>query len=535
MPENDHDAPDRDASHRSRVSAAPPGSLPPPAIGDPARDVANEDFLFHLYRGSELLQDNRMLEAKTELEHALTLQPRDPKGQDLLAVVYFRIGLYPHAIQIYEELLRSNPRDHALRLNLALCYLKTGQAQAARVELEAVVQNNPAHRRAWGYLGLAYERLGDVDKAVHAFERGAHSQMAKRLRDRGERTTPLVNSGGVPPIENAAIRAAASAAFEELDAGELSFSLAAQEQPASVTGPWRSREPGALVAPQASVASSPSPATEPPAQSPPPSDPESPPLPAHQSPPEGSGQPASVAIPRLRHDTLEWGIPRGERAARPPTTAVSPRPIGDIARDAHLPFPDRGVALLENLALVKIAEPPSGQSFAARLEAVRAYRGDVSTKVMQRHARGQIANETFGGVGTPIILFSGTGHLVLGPRPSHHVLSFLLRDEVAFVREDCLMSFELSLEYENGRLAVGEGDTTLMVQLRGAGAVLLELLDPVAALDVTSERGAILRREVLVGWVGRLVPRALSLGESPCGQRGLVAFSGDGLLLVAAR
>jgi hypothetical protein len=97
------------------------------------------------------------------------------------------------------------------------------------------------------------------------------------------------------------------------------------------------------------------------------------------------------------------------------------------------------------------------------------------------------------------------------------------------------MSFELSLEYENGRLAVGEGDTTLMVQLRGAGAVLLELLDPVVALDVTSERGAILRREVLVGWVGRLVPRALSLGESPCGQRGLVAFSGDGLLLVAAR
>jgi hypothetical protein len=74
-----------------------------------------------------------------------------------------------------------------------------------------------------------------------------------------------------------------------------------------------------------------------------------------------------------------------------------------------------------------------------------------------------------------------------------------------------------------------------MVQLRGAGAVLLELLDPIAALDVTSERGAILRREVLVGWVGRLVPRALSLSESPCGQRGLVAFSGDGLLLVAAR
>jgi uncharacterized protein (AIM24 family) len=506
MSANDHDAPDREASARSRASAAPPGSMPPPAIDDSARDVANEDFLFHLYRGSELLQDNRMLEAKSELEHALTLQPRDPKGQDLLAVVYFRIGLYPHAIQIYEDLLRENAHDHALRLNLALCYLKTGQAQAARVELEAVVQNNPEHRRAWGYLGLAFERLGDVDKAIHAFERGSHTQMAKRLRDQAEQARKIVPAGGVPPIENAAIRAAASAAFEELDSGELSFSLAAQEHPTIETGLWRAREPGAL---------------DPPPPAPP--------------PPAASAPPASVAIPRLRYDTLEWGISRGEAEVRAPKSFGSPRPIAEVARDARLAFPEHGVSLLEDLALVKIGEAPADQSFAARLESVRAYRGNVATGVMQRQARGQTANETFGGVGTPIILFSGTGHLVLGPRPSHHLFSFLLHDEVAFVREDCLLGFELSLQYENGRLAVSEGETMLMVQLRGAGAVLLELLDPVAALDVSSERGAILRREYLVGWVGRLVPRSLSPGESPCGQRALIGFSGDGTLLVAAR
>jgi uncharacterized protein (AIM24 family) len=103
------------------------------------------------------------------------------------------------------------------------------------------------------------------------------------------------------------------------------------------------------------------------------------------------------------------------------------------------------------------------------------------------------------------------------------------------VREEHLMGFELSLTYENGRLAVGEGDTAFMVQLRGVGAVLLELLDPVATLEVTSDRGATLRRECLVGWIGRLVPRALSISESPCGQRGLVGFSGDGAILLAAR
>jgi Flp pilus assembly protein TadD/uncharacterized protein (AIM24 family) len=503
MSANDHDAPGRDAPPRSRLTAAPPGSMPPPGIADAGRDVANEDFLFHLYRGSELLQDNRVLEAKTELEHALTLQPRDPKGQDLLAVVYFRIGLYPHAIQIYEELLRENPRDHSLRLNVALCYLKTGQAQAAREQLEAVVQNNPLHRRAWGYLGLAFERLGDHEKAVHAFERGSHTQMAKRVQEREGRATVAPPPEAGTPIENAAIRAAATAAFEELDAGELSFSLAAQEKAAPDTEHWHAREPGAGAAPA----------------------------------PSGSMPPPSVAVPRLRHDTLEWGIGTGgEASARTQRGLGSPRSIVDVARDARFNLPDEGITLLEGgLAIVKTGEPPSGQSFAARLESIRAYRGDITTDVLQRQTRGQAANETFGGIGTPIVGVSGVAHLILGPRPSHKLFSFLLRDEVAFVREDYLMGFELSLTYENGRLAVGEGDTALMVQLRGAGAVLLELLDPVATLEVTSERGATLRRECLVGWVGRLVPRALSVSESPCGQRGLVGFSGDGAILVAAR
>ena len=71
------------------------------------RETEQEDFLFHLYRGSELLQENRVLEAKEELEYALTMQPSDPKGQDLLGAVYFRLGLYPRAIQIYEALERA--------------------------------------------------------------------------------------------------------------------------------------------------------------------------------------------------------------------------------------------------------------------------------------------------------------------------------------------------------------------------------------------------------------------------------------------
>src|SRR5678816_3193496 len=114
---------------------------------DPTRDVVAEEFLFHLYRGSELLQDSRVHEAKEALEHALLLQPRDPKGQDLLATVYFRIGLYPRAIQIYEQLKQDNAESPSIRINLALCYLKTGQAARARDELEYVIRAIPDHKR----------------------------------------------------------------------------------------------------------------------------------------------------------------------------------------------------------------------------------------------------------------------------------------------------------------------------------------------------------------------------------------------------
>src|SRR4051812_22496516 len=221
-----------------------------PSIGlapesDGPNDAANEDFLFHLYRGSELLQDNRAHEAKEELERALHLQPHDTKGQDLLAVVYFRLGLYPRAISIYEQLRTSSPRDPALLLNLALCYLKTGQAGLARRDLEQLLAVNPSHVRAWGYLGLACERLGALADAQRAFEQGGHSQMARRMSERRASQTPpaLPLPDSSPSRE---VRDVVAAAYEELDAGELSFALA---EPASDTrdnapNSWRPVELG---------------------------------------------------------------------------------------------------------------------------------------------------------------------------------------------------------------------------------------------------------------------------------------------------
>ena len=118
------------------------------SLASDATELPHDDFLVHLYRGTELLEDNHIHEAKEELETALRLQPLDVKGQDLLAVVYFRLGMYPRAIHIFQELARAYPDERTPRINLALCYLKTGQPVAARSILEETVAAHPQHERA---------------------------------------------------------------------------------------------------------------------------------------------------------------------------------------------------------------------------------------------------------------------------------------------------------------------------------------------------------------------------------------------------
>jgi hypothetical protein len=73
-----------------------------------------------------------------------------------------------------------------------------------------------------------------------------------------------------------------------------------------------------------------------------------------------------------------------------------------------------------------------------------------------------------------------------------------------------------------------------VVQLRGTGSFVLELTAPLASIVCTPERPLMVRREWIVGWLGRLMPRALSPAETPYGQRNLVSFSGDGTVLVCA-
>lgn len=590
---------------QSRRLTPSTGFAPPESEGP--NEAANEDFLFHLYRGSELLQDNRAHEAKEELERALELQPHDAKGQDLLAVVYFRLGLYPRAISIYEQLRRTSPRDPALLLNLALCYLKTGQAALARRDLEQLLAVNPSHARAWGYLGLACERLGALSDAQRAFEQGGHGQMARRMADRrASQSPPTAFASEATPSRE--VRDVVAAAYEELDAGELSFALAEPASDSRDNSPdsWRPVELGQMARrTDRPFSALPGDSVTPDTRDGPPPLPKlggaaagglrntlmvgvAPPH-AHDDlvalsrlpsprPPSFAVDDASAPslarpgrIPAVRvpgpagpvdMGTYDPNEPPSKRTLPPPPVirppsappaplprpaSVPPPPAAQLTRESIVSFPASGSLVLHpsGVALVRTS-PATG--FAARLEALRASSNALSMKLLERHMKGKPTGESFGGVGSPLVLATGEGQLVLAPRAGRKLSSFTLGgpvvaaaeapaagdDDMCFVREEVLLGFDGELTFENGRLATGEGEFVAVVQLRGKGAVLLEAIGEILTLEVQGNRGLSVRREVILGWFGRLVPRALAPSEAPCGQRGLVSFAGEGRVLVAS-
>jgi uncharacterized protein (AIM24 family) len=474
-----------------------------------SRDIAGEDFLFHLYRGSELLQDNRVIDAKAELEQALSLQPSDPKGQDLLGIVYFRLGLYPRAIAIYEQLIRLHPDAIEPRINLALSYLKTGQPAQARFELEKVVEQSPGHSRAWGYLGLAFQRLGDYERASYAFQTGGHDGMARRLIEMTATGGALSIRPEPPAPSKVEMRRAAGEALAEMErGGETPFHTAEPPgpdggavDPGRTSGTWAAIEPG-REAVRPPLLPSIAPGYEAARYAPPP-----------PSGPLSAREPAPVSL-------------------RP--HAGPPRKPADLARESLLLFP-RDLTVSTHPSGTVLVQAADG--FAARIEAVRTmtYAAGQTSTVLQRRARGRVLDEPLGGASTPLVELGGKVELVLGPAVGRKLAVLALEEEALYLREDTVTGFESAVGWENGRLPVGDGDAVPMVQLRGPGTVVASFPERMASIEVVEGRSVAVRGASVLGWIGRVVPRALLASEAPVGVRGFVAFAGEGMVLLDER
>jgi len=179
-------------------------------------DGIDEEFLFHLNRGSELLVRGEAEPAKVSLERALELRPKDAKVLGLLGQAYYKLSRFEDAARVWQRLVDDNPVEPAARVNLGLACLKAKRHLDAVKQLEIALDLNPEHKKAMGYLGLALLESGNLTRARDWFRKAGSDQMVARCDEliAGREAAPP------PPEAEAPAAPAAEAADDPAPAPE---------------------------------------------------------------------------------------------------------------------------------------------------------------------------------------------------------------------------------------------------------------------------------------------------------------------------
>jgi hypothetical protein len=98
--------------------------------------------------------------------------------------------------------------------------------------------------------------------------------------------------------------------------------------------------------------------------------------------------------------------------------------------------------------------------------------------------------------------------MVVSPRGARFTL-LQLADDIVYIREPSVFSFEETLHWENGRIPGGGPDALRVVQFRGTGRLVVRSLRAAFTLKIEPEAPLYIDSSALLGWIGRVVPRVL--------------------------
>jgi tetratricopeptide (TPR) repeat protein len=200
----------------------------------------DEEFLFHLNRGSDLLARGEADQARASLERAQELRPKDVKVLGLLGQAYYKLGRFDDAAGVWQRLVDDNPVEPSARVNLGLAFLKGKRHPDAVKQLEIALDLNPEHKKAMGYLGLALLESGNLTRAREWFKSAGSEQMVAKCDE-------LIAGRGAPSAPartEAAARAAAEAQAAAAAAAEAEVPAAPEPAPTPVPEPSSYRPPG---------------------------------------------------------------------------------------------------------------------------------------------------------------------------------------------------------------------------------------------------------------------------------------------------
>lgn len=154
----------------------------------------DEEFLYHLNRGADFLAKGELESARSALARARELHPKDPKALGLLGQSLYKLGHLDEAIEVYERLVDETPVEAAARVNLGLAYLKGKRHAHAVRQLEIALDLNPDHKKAMGYLGVAWLEQGKLVDAREWFQRAGSEQMVAKCDE-------LLALAEAPPVD----------------------------------------------------------------------------------------------------------------------------------------------------------------------------------------------------------------------------------------------------------------------------------------------------------------------------------------------
>jgi Flp pilus assembly protein TadD/uncharacterized protein (AIM24 family) len=450
-----------------------------------------EDFQRLLAGGGEALARGDLEPAREALEDALAIRSRDPKVLGLLGQVFYRLARYQDAATAWQRLVDDNPAEPGARVNLGLAWLKGREYPAAIKQLRIALDLNPEHRKAAGYLGLAFLEVGEPAQAREWFLRAGSEQMVARCDEQLAASARLPPGGPDDAGAAAAELAPVEVSLVELPATELpateflATELPATEFPATefTTGPEVASLFEAAAAPEPPALARSGPGLEP--------------LPA-----EPAMAPAAPAHP----EPAGLSTLAGFAAAR-----AVPGPAGQV-------FVADGATLTVNV---------HGE-LLCRLAGLAAWRGELAFAAEVKRFRGRATATPFGEPPEQLHRLVGDGLVVLRVAGRHFTV-LELGGEAGYFREAVVFGFQEQVAFDNGRLPSPSGGLDL-VHLRGRGRLVLVTRGEPVAVEVTEASPVHVPLASLVGWIGALTPRLAPIFSGAEGEA--VEISGEGRVLV---
>ena len=465
----------------------------------------DDDFLFHLVQGGGLMRSGRMVEAKEHLEKAFSLKPDNARGQNMLGLVYFKLGLYQRAIDIGRSLIERYPEDVTLKVNLAMIQLKAGQLEQAEGSLQAALLLDADHINAHRYLGLVSARLGRLDEARRHFERAGVQDVERLLAEGQSAQMAAAEPDSAPPKQEA---------LDQVEAEgyrDLERSHAAVLEAGAVSDPGEPR----MMGQESSTFSEPGPVEM-----------------GSDLQMSAQEEPAAMAsippIPDLVHEKAlsELDEPDGESGLEMETEAVeavgadvsmspTPQPMSQPKPASVAPSVTEAVTIPEALPRSEHTFHLDGDCLRLSLpEAVylragefRWISGDVKFTTVYKRFAGKETRHPFDRGEQAMVLAEGSGQIQTASPDGSTLFLVNHAEDSLYLAEQNVFAFSATESWENGRLPAVKGADLAIFHLFSPAQVVLRLERAYVKHRLEGEGRFRLHVGQLVGWTGDLVPK----------------------------